>query len=135
MEDCIFCKIIKGEIPCKKVFESEKILAFLDVNPFVPGHILVIPKEHYKDIFTTPDNILEEINTTCKKMALLVKDKLNTTSVNILNSSGKDAQQSVFHIHYHVIPRHQGDKLHISFMNKEDSKTSIDEVFSKLVKK
>ena len=132
MENCIFCKIAKKEIPCKKIFENKKIIAFMDVNPVTSGHILVIPKEHYENIFTTPDNILEEINTTCKKMGLLIKEKLNATGVNIMNASGKDAEQSVFHLHYHVVPRRPNDKLNLWFQQETEKQTPIDEIYKRL---
>ena len=135
MEDCIFCKIIKGEVPCKKILETEKTISFLDINPVTPGHILIIPKEHYENIFETPDVILEEINTTCKKIAILVKKKLNATGVNVLNSSGKDAQQEVFHLHYHVIPRYKNDTLKIHFNNNNKHKISTEEIYGKLISK
>lgn len=104
----------------------------MDVNPVTSGHILVIPKEHYENIFTTPDNILEEINTTCKKMGLLIKEKLNATGVNIMNASGKDAEQSVFHLHYHVVPRRPNDKLNLWFQQETEKQTPIDEIYKRL---
>ncbi len=113
--DCIFCKIVKGEMPCHKVWEDEDFLAFLDVNPVVEGHVLVIPKKHYKDIFETPLDIVRKINVVCKNIALILKEKLGINDVNILNASGKNAQQSVFHLHYHVVPRKRKDGLDLWF--------------------
>jgi histidine triad (HIT) family protein len=132
MEDCIFCKIIEGKIPSKKVYEDEKVFCFLDVNPKTKGHLLVIPKKHYKDIFETPSDYLESINVTCKRMAILLKEKLGATGVNILNASGKDAQQSVFHLHYHVMPRYPKDGLDLWFHGKSNFNEEVDKVYKKL---
>lgn len=129
MNDCIFCKIVNNEIPSSVIYEDDYVKSFLDVNPVSKGHILVIPKTHYKDIFETPDEILERINTVCKKMAILCKEKLNATGVNIVNASGKDAQQSVFHLHYHVVPRYKDDGLNLWFHgNKHQAQENILEI-------
>ena len=118
MKECIFCKIANKETPCFGVYEDSLVKVFLDTNPVSEGHLLVIPKEHYRDIFETPDRILGRINQVCKKMALLFKEKLNVDGVNIVNASGAQAQQSVFHLHYHVIPRYNNDNLNLWFHGK-----------------
>jgi len=118
MEDCIFCKIVKGEIPCEKIWEDKNFLAFADAHPVAEGHTLVIPKEHFENIFELSDELAGKINLVCKKVALLLKDKFNVEAVNILNASGKEAQQSVFHIHYHIIPRRKEDGLDLWFHKK-----------------
>jgi histidine triad (HIT) family protein len=110
-ENCIFCKIIKGEIPAKKVYEDEKVLAFLDVNPVSRGHTLIIPKKHFENIFDIEEESLKEIINASKKISIFLKEKLNADGVNLLHASGKDAQQSVFHFHLHVVPRYKGDNL------------------------
>ena len=134
MENCIFCKIIRKEIPSKILYEDETVIAFLDISPAFDGHTLVIPKKHYENIFETPEKELEKINTTCKEIALMLKQKLGAQAVNILNSSGKPAGQEVFHIHYHVIPRREGDGLNLSFKN-ESKKSDLEEVYKKLISK
>ncbi len=88
MVDCIFCKINAGEIPSYTVYEDELVRAFLDVNPVAKGHVLVIPKEHFENIFETPDEILAHVNIVCKKIALLLKEKLHADGVNVRNCSG-----------------------------------------------
>ncbi|MFW6025253.1 MAG: HIT family protein [Candidatus Woesearchaeota archaeon] len=115
MKDCIFCKILNEEIDSLDLYEDDLVKAFLDVNPKSNGHLLVVPKKHYENIFKTPDKVLKRINVVCKKMALLCKEKLNCKGVNIINASGKEAQQSVFHIHYHVLPRYKNDGIDLSF--------------------
>jgi histidine triad (HIT) family protein len=110
-ENCIFCKIARGEMPSRKVYENKKVIAFLDVNPISKGHVLVIPKKHFKNIFDIDEAYLKEIMLVSKKISQLLKNKLNAEGVNILHASGKEAQQSVFHFHIHIIPRYKGDKL------------------------
>ena len=109
MENCIFCKIIKGELPCKKIFENEEIMVFLDINPAIQGHLLVIPKKHFVNVADTPENTLREVVAVSKKMGLLLKEKLLAEGFNIINASGEEAQQSVFHLHFHVVPRYKND--------------------------
>ncbi|MFW5852602.1 MAG: HIT family protein [Nanoarchaeota archaeon] len=133
MEDCIFCKIIKGEIPSHQLFEDEIVKVFLDVNPVSKGHLLVIPKEHYVDIFETPEHVLCRINEVCKKMAQLCKSKLGATGVNVVNASGKDAQQSVFHTHYHVVPRFPDDGIDLWFHGKSNSMDELKEIQEKFL--
>jgi histidine triad (HIT) family protein len=110
-ENCIFCKIINGEIPANKIYEDEKVLAFLDINPISKGHTLIIPKTHFENIFDIEEEDLKEIINACKKISILLKENLNADGVNILHASGKDAQQSVFHFHLHVVPRYKEDNL------------------------
>lgn len=109
MEDCIFCKIIKGEIPSYKVYEDDFVYAFLDINPLVEGHTLVIPKKHQKDIFEVDD--FSKIMSAVKLIAQKMKSSLNCQGVNIFNANGAVAQQTVFHFHLHLIPRKEGDGL------------------------
>lgn len=111
MNECIFCKIVKGEIPSYKIYEDESVFGFLDVNPISKGHCLVIPKKHYSNVFDIPTKELENVVSAIKKISEEIKEKLDVTGVNIMNASGKDAQQTVFHFHMHIIPRRKGDGL------------------------
>lgn len=122
METCIFCKIVKGEIPCEKIWENENVLVFLDTSPATEGHALVIPKKHYENIFDIPNRFLSEIIETAKKIAELLKDKMGAEGINLLNSNNLVAQQEVFHYHLHVIPRYSRDKFRIDFKNKTENK-------------
>lgn len=103
-DDCIFCKIIKGECPSYKIFENEYVYAFLDISKDAYGHTLVIPKEHFENIFDCDEKYLCEVIKATKKIAEHYK-RLGFKGVNIINASGKSAQQSVFHLHFHIIPR------------------------------
>ncbi len=128
MSECIFCKIANGEIPSFKLFEDDDVLAFLDVNPVSEGHLLVIPKDHHENIFEIPEEKLRRISEVCKDMSMLCKEKLGATGVNVLNASGKDAQQSVFHIHFHVIPRSSGDGLDLQFHGRSLDSDKMKEI-------
>lgn len=107
--DCIFCKIIKGELPSVKVYEEEKVLAFLDISPVNPGHTLVVPKEHFENILDTPEEVLSDLIKAVKKVAPAVLKGTGTTAFNLGVNNGSAAGQVVQHIHFHIMPRYQGD--------------------------
>jgi len=111
MEDCIFCKIIKGEIPSYKVYEDDFVYAFLDANPLVEGHTLVIPKKHQKDIFEVDD--FSKIMSAVKIITQKMRSNFNCQGINVFNSNGAIAGQTVFHFHIHLIPRKEGDGLNL----------------------
>lgn len=108
MEDCIFCKIVKGEIPCFKVYEDDKVLAFEDINPIDLGHTLIIPKNHAENLFEIPDEDLAAIHLAAKKIAMGIREALNPTGIACLQLNGKGANQVVMHYHFHLVPRHEG---------------------------
>jgi histidine triad (HIT) family protein len=112
MNECIFCKIINKEIPCYKIYENEYVLAFLDNSPVVKGHTLVIPKKHFTNILDCENKYLEEVIKAVKTIANHYIKK-GYTGTNIINASGKSAEQSVFHLHFHIIPKKDQDKLRI----------------------
>ena len=107
--NCIFCKIIAGEIPATKIYEDNDTLAFLDIVPVNPGHTLIIPKKHFENIFETPDDITLKMMQTIKKVAHGIKDGLGIENMNIAMNNGIHSGQTVFHAHIHLMPRHQGD--------------------------
>ena len=108
MEDCIFCKIIKGEIPSFKVYEDEKVFAFEDINPISEGHTLVIPKKHAQDLWEIEGDELTAVHLASKKIIQAIKDTLNPTGVACLQLNGRGANQVVMHYHFHLIPRLEG---------------------------
>ena len=108
MEDCIFCKIIKGEIPSFKVYEDDKVLAFEDINPISEGHTLVIPKRHAQDLWEIEWGDLTAVHLASKKIIQAIKDTLNPSGVACLQLNGRGANQVVMHYHFHLIPRHEG---------------------------
>ncbi|MDF2535792.1 MAG: hypothetical protein K0R18_1951 [Bacillales bacterium] len=105
MDDCIFCKIANGEIPAKKIFENEFVVAFLDLSQVTEGHTLVVPKKHVQDVFSLTPEIAQEIFKVVPEVAKAIKTSLNPMGLNILNNNGSFAGQSVFHYHVHLIPR------------------------------
>ena len=109
MENCIFCKIVKEEIPAHKVYEDEDVLAFLDIAPVNVGHSLVIPKKHFIDIHETPSNIMGKIMEVAKKISTAIKAGVGADGINIHMNNEEAAFQVVFHAHVHVIPRFLGD--------------------------
>ena len=113
--NCVFCAIAAGEIPCFKVYEDEVVLAYLDINPFTKGHVLVIPKEHYEGLLDTPDGMLSDIVARVKKVAAHVKEALPCDGFNILQNNGEAAGQTVKHVHFHIVPRYGREP--ISFEN------------------
>lgn len=108
-DDCIFCKIINGEIPSAKVYEDEHVFAFLDISQVTKGHTLVIPKTHTKNIYETPEAVAKELFGRVPKIANAIKKVYKPVGMNLLNNNEAPADQSVFHLHIHIIPRY-GDK-------------------------
>jgi histidine triad (HIT) family protein len=105
MNDCIFCKIIKGEIPSFKVYEDEKVLAFEDINPISPGHTLVIPKVHAENIWDIDENDLVALQRASKKIAGAIKKALEIDGIACMQLNGRAAHQEVMHYHLHLVPR------------------------------
>ncbi|MFB6145423.1 MAG: HIT family protein [Candidatus Nanohaloarchaea archaeon] len=116
-EDCIFCKIIEGDIPSHKVYEDENTLAFLDVNPVSKGHTLVVPKKHVEDIHGAEG--MDYMWDTIVRVANAVRDAFDAEGINIDQNNGELAGQEVFHMHFHVTPRYTGDEIEIDYDRKE----------------
>jgi histidine triad (HIT) family protein len=112
MSDCIFCKIVAGEIPATTVYEDDETLVFMDIGPIIKGHALVIPKKHYDPVTETPDDVLARLHVVAKKVAKAQMNGFHADGVNIMQNNGKEAGQEVEHIHIHVIPRFKGDGHH-----------------------
>lgn len=111
MDDCVFCKIIAGTIPSIKVYENDKIFAFLDIMPVNPGHTLVVPRAHHVDLLETPDDVLSDMITRTKKIAAAVMKAVKADGFNLGVNTKPAAGQAVFHTHLHIIPRFAGDGL------------------------
>lgn len=112
MSDCIFCKVVAGAIPSKRIFEDDQYIAFLDIFPAGRGHSLVIPKEHYVDIHSMPEDIYAGMALRAKKVADILREKLASEGTSIFQMNREAGWQSVFHVHMHVVPRWSGDALH-----------------------
>lgn len=131
MCDCVFCKIVKGELPCYKIYEDDSVLAFLDISKDCDGHTLVIPKKHYENVLDCDGEVLGKVINGVKKVAEHYRDNCGYGGVNILNASDKSAQQSVFHLHFHVLPRKSGDGLD-AFPSLPGAKYELSEMHEKL---
>lgn len=111
MDKCIFCKIINKEAFAKIVFENDAILAFAPIEPISKGHTLVVTKNHFENIFDIDKVTLEKLISASKDLSDQLVIENNATGINLLHASGKDAQQSVFHFHMHIVPRYENDGL------------------------
>ena len=111
--DCIFCKILAGELPGEVVQEDEHTVAFMDINPWTRGHAVVIPRNHSRNLYEIPDEDLERTVVAAKRLALRMRDRLGCDGINLLNSCEAPAWQTIFHLHVHVIPRYADDPLEL----------------------
>lgn len=120
MTDCIFCKIVAGDIPASKVYEDEQVLAFLDITQVTPGHTLVIPKAHVRNVLDMDHETAAQLFARVPKIARQLKDKLGASGLNIVNNNEPLAGQTVFHAHIHLLPRvSEDDGLDIRFETHE----------------
>ncbi len=111
--DCLFCKIVAGELPSQRVYEDDLTVAFMDINPATPGHMLVVPRAHSEDLLAAEPRDLEAAIVTAQRQARVAKERLGVEGVNLLNSCGAAAWQTVFHLHIHVIPRYPDDQMRL----------------------
>ena len=111
MTDCLFCKIIKGEIPCYKIYEDEKVLAFLDVAKDAIGHTLVIPKKHFANVIACDNKTISEVFNVAQKISKHFVENCGFDGVQIINNCGESAGQTIMHFHVHIVPRKAGDGL------------------------
>ena len=136
MDNCIFCKIVRGEIPCGKVYENDETFAFVEMNPVNPGHTLIIPKRHYPSLSDIPEKELGNLMKDIKKISSGVLKAFNTSSFNLVQSNGEAAGQEVFHVHFHIIPRHEKDNKEIQWkvdnISLEERKKIADKIRQEL---
>lgn len=134
-DDCIFCKIIDGEIPSAKVYEDDHVYAFLDISQVTTGHTLVIPKVHTKDMYEMTPDVASELFARIPKVANAIKKAYNPIGLNILNNNGEFAGQTVFHLHLHLIPRYdENDGFALKWVerNNEFEFKDLEEIASKI---
>jgi histidine triad (HIT) family protein len=115
-DDCIFCAIVSGKIPATKIDEDDRVIAFMDINPATRGHALVIPRVHAKDVLEIDEDDLAAVAKMAQKIAKRAVRGLGADGVNLLNSCGEHAWQTVFHLHMHVIPRYAADPLQLPWV-------------------
>ena len=131
-DNCIFCKIANGEIPSATIYEDEDFRAILDLGPASKGHALLLPKEHYADLFALPDETAEKVLPVAKKIVSRMKDVLGCDGYNLVQNNGECAGQTVFHFHMHMIPRYEDDGVGIGWKMGELSDADRDEILAKL---
>ncbi|HLY48926.1 MAG TPA: HIT family protein [Solirubrobacteraceae bacterium] len=124
-EDCIFCRIVAGEIPAQIIDEDERTLAFMDISPATRGHALAVPRRHARDLLEIEASELEAVVLTAQRVAARMPERLGAAGVNLLNSCGPAAWQTVFHFHIHVIPRYEGDPLRLPWIPHEGDPDEI----------
>jgi histidine triad (HIT) family protein len=124
-DDCIFCAIAAGEGPATIVAQDERTVAFMDISPATRGHLLVIPRAHYANLLTVDEDDLAATASMAKAMAQRVSDRLDAVGVNLLNSCGAAAWQTVFHFHVHVIPRYDDDPLELPWIPRQGDPDEI----------
>lgn len=131
MDNCLFCKIIKREIPCYKIYEDEYTLAFLDIAKDVDGHTLVIPKKHFSSILDCDEETLNHVMNTTKLISNHYVEKCGFSGVNLINNNGSSAEQAIPHLHIHIIPRIENDNIYV-FPKFQGAKNSLEDNLEKL---
>jgi histidine triad (HIT) family protein len=123
--DCLFCKIVAGELPSLRVDEDERTVSFLDINPATPGHAIVIPRSHSADLLTIEPEDLAACTTAAQRLTQRSIDRLGAAGANLLNNCGSAAWQTVFHFHLHVIPRYADDPLRLPWVSAPGDRDAI----------
>ncbi len=132
MDSCIFCEIVRGDAPSWRIYEDESTYAFLNVFPATEWHALVVPKVHHVDVFDTPVEDLVAVTRAVKRVVDLYQRVLGISNVQIINSSGAQAQQDVFHVHFHIVPRQRGDGQDVQWSMHPEWRGRFDDMVSKL---
>lgn len=127
-DDCIFCKLANGVIPTNSIYEDEDFKVILDMGPATKGHALILPKEHADNLYELPDETAAKIMPLAKKLALSMKEKLNTDGLNVVQNNGEVAGQTVMHYHLHLIPRYQNDGQRILWKPTSPSAEELEAV-------
>lgn len=132
-EKCIFCKIAAGEIPSKTLYEDEQFRVILDLGPATRGHALILPKNHYANLYELPDESAAEVMKLAKKMACIMRDKLKCDGFNLVQNNGESAGQTVFHFHMHLIPRYKDDGQVLGWKAGSPSEEELDEIKNEIM--
>ena len=134
-DDCIFCKIAAGEIPSRKIYEDKDLIAIMDLSPTSKGHSLIIPKEHYTNIYDIVEEIAGKVMKTAKKLATKMTVALNCDGFNLLQNNGETAGQTMFHFHMHLIPRYKdADNNMLKFTSVSFSDEEMDAIRDQIIK-
>ena len=131
----MFCKIVKKQLPASIVYEDQAVIAFLDIRPLTMGHTLVIPKTHYVDILDIPEETLTQVHLVTKKVSIPIKEATRADGISIIQQNGRAAGQDIFHLHIHVVPRFEGQKLPRFGELKEVERAKLDEMAERIKEK
>ena len=132
--NCIFCKIANGDIPSRTLYEDDDFRVIMDLAPATKGHSLILPKEHYKNIYEIADGTAAKVLPLAKKMATLMTEKLGADGFNIVQNNNEIAGQTVFHFHVHLIPRYNDDNQSLVWKPQEMTDAQLDDVKEKILK-
>lgn len=132
-DNCIFCKIIAGEIPSYTLYEDEQFKVILDVGPAAKGHALILPKDHYANFYELPEETAAEVIKLAKKMMIRMTDKLKCDGFNIVQNNGKAAGQTVDHFHMHLIPRYENDGEILKYIAGEPGQEELEQIRKTIV--
>lgn len=135
MDDCVFCKMVAGEIPVSKIYEDEVVLAFLDIGPVSDGHTLLIPKKHFSKIHECTPEVLARLGSCLGRIAGAVAEAMDADGYNVLCNNGPAASQVVEHLHFHVIPRRMGDRVFTQWPAYKYEKGRVDDLAAEIRKK
>ena len=131
-EDCIFCRIVAGEVPAHRVDEDEHTVAFMDLNPWTRGHALVVPRRHSRNLYDIEPEDFGHVGAAAQRLAQRMRDRLGCDGVNLINSAEPAAWQTVFHFHMHVIPRYDDDPLSLPTRPREADQDELGKVAEEL---
>ena len=132
-DNCIFCMIANGDIPSKMLYEDEEFKVILDLGPATKGHALILPKNHYHDLYDLPDETVGKVMLLAKKMAMHMTEKLKCDGFNLVQNNGEAAGQTVFHFHLHLIPRYEEDGQTLGWKSLELSQEELEKIKNTII--
>jgi len=132
-DDCIFCKIANGDIPSKTLYEDDEFRVILDLGPATKGHALILPKDHFANLYELPDETAAKVMQLAKKMATQMTEKLGCDGFNLVQNNGETAGQTVFHFHLHLIPRYENDGQKIGWVPGSPTQEELEEIKNTIV--
>ena len=134
-DTCIFCKIANGDIPSKTIYEDEDFRVILDLGPAAKGHALILPKQHYKNLYELPEELAAKAMILAKKMATVMREKLACDGFNLVQNNGEVAGQTVFHFHMHLIPRYEDDGQKIGWNPLSPTQDELENIKNQIINK
>ena len=132
MSDCVFCKIVAGQIPATRVYEDEHALAFMDIGQVNPGHVLVAAKKHAPYLYELDEAQAAAVARACVKVSKAIQDAFKPEGLSVYQANGKAAGQTVFHYHVHLLPRHAGDGMDLTWPVKNPARDKLEEYAGKI---